>query len=141
MKLTTAFLFASSITLAACGSKSSGGSTMAAGPTCDGAAANLSAEMNAQSGGDMGADGIAKVSSLISQACTEDGWSSEAVKCFAESQGEALQGCESMLTPEAKDSLGERMAKMMGSEGGMEGGDDGMGEDDGMGDEGGGEDY
>ena len=88
-----------------------------------------------------GADGIAKVSSLISQACTEDGWSSEAVKCFAESQGEALQGCESMLTPEAKDSLGERMAKMMGSEGGMEGGDDGMGEDDGMGDEGGGEDY
>ncbi len=131
--------FALSLGLAACGGKSSssgggGDTTVATGPTCADVGANMAAQMKAEMP-DVPPEVVDQAADVASTSCTEDGWSAEAMKCFAEMQGDSAASCESTLTAEQQDGLGRRLGEMLNAGGGepmpeegVEGGEAGGGD-------------
>jgi hypothetical protein len=71
----------------------------AAAPTCASASAHAVAEMNEMEGA-FTAEQATQLEALFATSCTEDQWSEEAIRCIAESTGEELERCESLI-PEA----------------------------------------
>jgi hypothetical protein len=122
------------LTLAACGGKSDnaggtgpatgtgeGTETAVAAKTCADVGTNMEAALRSDGAPD---DVVSVFAGLGVTACTEDGWSQEAIDCYATTQdGEA---CSAMLTDDQKMSLQNRFQATVGGEGGEEPSPDGM---------------
>jgi hypothetical protein len=59
---------------------------------------------------------VGKMKTTLTQRCTEDKWSPEAIACFTKLTSQAeLRGCEQNLTEEQRTKLRNEMRQLMGS--------------------------
>jgi hypothetical protein len=112
-------LIVAALLFAGCGKKSE----TAAGPSCADAVEKALAAMP---GGPGAGDEIkGKLRGIYTKHCTDDKWSADAIKCYANDVKDmsSMKACREKLTPEQSEALmGEVRATMMGAAGSMGGG-------------------
>lgn len=101
-----ALIFAAALAAAACGGKSSGGSTpQATGGDCPTAGNNIATLVP-----DLDDAQMTAVANAIADNCAANSWSAEAVACFSNAESaDAMQPCGDTLTPEQQQALAADM--------------------------------
>jgi hypothetical protein len=108
-------------TLAACG----GGDTPAttpqpepepesAAPTCASASAHAVTELTSMEG-PFTDEQKAELEVLFATSCAEDEWPEEAIRCVAESTGEELERCETLIPEETHQRVGAEIERILGA--------------------------
>ena len=85
----------------------------AAAPTCASASAHAVAEMN-QMEGAFTAEQATQLETLFATSCVEDQWSEEAIRCIAESTGDELERCESLIPEATHQRVGAEIERILG---------------------------
>ncbi len=99
--------------MAGCGGSQKKATAPAA--TCADAAANTKALYMASPDADATAGDI--ISTTITERCSTDGWSADAISCMATATQETAAACPDKLSAEQKQSFGDAMAHGMGGGG------------------------
>ena len=111
-------LIVAALLLAGCGKKSE-----SAGPSCADA---VEKAVGAMPGGPGAGDEIkGKLRAIYTKHCTDDKWSADAIKCYANDVKDmsSMKACREKLTPDQQEKLmGEVRATMMGAAGSIPGG-------------------
>lgn len=79
----------------------------AAGPSCADAAANIAASVQkvaTEQGVDAG-EMASTMQAIVNERCPADGWSKEAIACFAKADVQGLEECAKLLTPEQDQKM------------------------------------